>query len=175
MSPIGDDEITPGRVRIVRNSIGKFIGFQDPDEGGRFISRQAALGRLTYNDTQSMLEDSFGQYAGVGAIGLPGRGVSVGYTKKAATYNPLGVDPLRFTPASNQEVIERVVFVNKEGKLITLETSYGLGKRYSSNKSGGRWRQAATEALGVKEGERLPTADLQRAVVYKEYIIKTIS
>jgi len=87
----------------------------------------------------------------------------------------LRVDPKTFTPKPNQEIVERTVFITKEGRLVTSETSYGLGKKYDPAKTGGRWRRAASKAAGVGESGRLPTSDLQRFVAHKEFIIKSIS
>lgn len=162
------------RVRVVRDSEGKVIGFQDPDRGNRFISRADAIRRLEYSVERGAILDSFGNPVGVGALHTPGSGYSVTYATKEATYTPIGVSPLEFRPNANQEVIERTVFVAQDGSLVATETSYGIGRPYDPHKFGGRWRRAASEALGLGANERLPTADLQRAVAWQEYQVKTI-
>lgn len=167
-------EISARRVRVVRDSGGRFIGFQDPDAGGRFITRDEAASRLRFSVEEGALVDSFGAPVGVGGITLPRRGVEVGYKLRSASYKPLDTEPARFKPGANQELIERVYFTKADGSLVSLETSYGLGRDYDPHRTGGRWRQAASEALGLKEGQRLPTRDLQRAVIMKEFIVKTI-
>lgn len=174
--PTSAEQETPAEpgVRIVRDEEGVFYGFQDADTG-RFISRQDALGRLVYSIEQGALLDSFGNTAGVGSIALPNRGVQVTYANVTADYMPLTTDPLTYTPESNQEIVERVIFVNQDGTLSTLQTSYGLGTMYDPNLTGGRWRRGASQALGLDESERLPTADLERAVIYREFELKTIS
>jgi hypothetical protein len=166
-------EEQPG-VRILRSEDGVFYGFQDP-VNGQFISRADALSRLTYSVEQGALQDSFGNTAGVGSVALPGRGVTVTYATAEAEYLPMQVDPTTFKPESNQEIVERVIFTDQDGNLVTLETSYGLGNDYNPHATGGRWRRGASQALGLDEGERLPTADLERAVIYKEFIVKTTS
>ncbi len=160
---------------MVRDRQGKFVGFQDPDQAGRFISRKDALPRLRYSIEKNYVQDSFGNDVGVGALGLPGRGVDVAYKVKGATYRPIRTDPNDFTPKPNQELIERTVFITREGKLVTSETSHGLGEKYDPSKTGGRWRRAASKAVGAGEGQRLPTSDLQRAVAFREFVVKDIS
>jgi hypothetical protein len=162
------------RVRVVRDSQGRFIGFQDPDRGGRFISRADALSRLRYSTEEAAILDSFGNRVGVGALSIPGRGVGVAYKFKTVEYTPLSVDPQKFKPGTNQELIERTVFIDSEGNLVTSEMSYGLGTEFDPAKGGGRWRKAASEALGIPEQERRPTRELRRAVAYQQYIVKTI-
>jgi len=165
----------PGfRVRAARDKRGQIIGFQDPDKGNRFITREAAIPRLRYSSADRSIVDSFGTKVGVGALRLPGRGRMVTYAVKSAEYRSLDQDARRFRPAGNQEVIERTVLVGKDGQLISDETSSGLGKRYDQAKRGGHWRKTISDALGLKDSERLPTRDLERAVVYREFIVKTI-
>jgi len=161
-------------VRAVYSKTGRFVGFQDPDQGGRFISRAEATERLRYNTSIGRIVDSFDHAVGVANIALPGRGVDVAFQVRLAEYRPLGVSPAQFTPQANQELIERTFFITKEGRIVTSETSYGLGNKYNANKYGGRWRAQASRALGLPEGERLPTTDLRRAVAGKEFIVKTI-
>jgi len=163
------------RVRIVRDRKGRVVGYQDPDQASRFISRADAIPRLRINKDTRQVEDSFGNRVGVGALGLPGRGVELTYKTKTAAYTPLAADPRTYNPKPNEEILERTTFATKEGKLVTSETSYGLGEKYDPSKTGGRWRRDASKALGVPEGGRLPTRDLSRAVLNKEFIIKRIS
>ncbi len=163
------------RVRIARDRKGRVVGFQDPDKRSVFISRADAVKRLRINPDTRQIEDSFGNRVGVGALALPGRGIELVYKTKMASFTPLAVDPRTYNPKPNEEIIERTTFATKKGRLITSETSYGLGEKYDPSKTGGRWRRDASKALGVSEGGRLPTRDLQRAVLHKEYIIKRIS
>jgi hypothetical protein len=162
------------RVRVVRDAQGRFIGFQDPELGARFISRADAISRLRYSTERAAILDSFGNEVGVGALALPGRGQQVAYKFKTVEYTNLNLAPQEFTPGTNQELIERTVFIDAEGNLVTSEMSYGLGTKFDPAKGGGRWRKAASEALGIPEQERKSTRELKRAVAYQEYIVKTI-
>ena len=163
------------RVQVARDRQGRVVGFQDPDRGMKFISRQDALPRMRYSIERSRVEDSFGNEVGVGSLSLPGRGVTVGFKVKEAIYKPLPTRPQDFQPSASQEVIERTVFLDREGRLVSTETSYGLGEAYDPTKTGGRWRRSASDAVGAKAGERLPTSDLARAVVMQEFLLKEIS
>lgn len=163
------------RVQVARDRQGRVVGFQDPDRGYRFISRQDALPRMRYNLDKSRIEDSFGNEVGIGALKVPGRGVSVAFKVKEATYKPLPTSPQDFQPSASQEVIERTVFLTREGKLVSTETSYGLGEAYDPTKAGGKWRRDASQAAGAKEGERLLTSDLARLQVGQEFLVKTIT
>lgn len=161
-------------VRVIRDrETGVVVGFQDPDTG-RFISRADALPRLRYSVEKSQIIDSFGNDVGVGAIGTPRSGNVVQFKVKEAEYTPLTTDPAAFRPNQNQEVVERTIFITPEGKLVSSETSYGLGTRYKPETAGGRWRKEAAEALKVDPNKRLPTKDLKRAVARQEYLVKTI-
>lgn len=166
---------TGQRVRVVRDKSGRVVGFQDPDKRNIFISRADAIPRLRYSVDRQRVEDSFKNEVGVGALGLPGRGVSVAFKTKQATYQPLPTDPTTYTPRPNQEIVERTVFIDRDGKLVSSETSYGLGKKYDPTKAGGRWRRAASKAVGAGEGQRLPTRDLKRAVAHSQFLVKDIS
>lgn len=169
-----EEEQNPG-VRVVRNrTTGSVVGFQDPLTG-RFLSRTDAISRLHYSVERGQIEDSYQNPVGVGNLGIPSRGQRVAFKVKEADYQKLSVDPVTFRPSANQEVVERTVFITKDGKFVTSETSYGLGEKYDPAQSGGRWRKEAAEALGVKGDQRLPTVDLKRAVAYREFIVKTIT
>lgn len=170
--PFGPGAEGPG-VRINRDDKGRFRGFTDA-ASGRFISRTEAVQRLTFSVEGSDLVDTFGEHVGVGSIKIPASGIEIAYKVRTTTDKQLTVDPSTFKPEPNQQIVERVVFAGADGRLHTMETSYRLGRQYDPSLTGGRWRQAASEALGLKQGERLPTADLQRAVIMKEFIIRTI-
>ena len=161
-------------MRAVYSRTGRFVGFQDPDQGGRFISRQDATRRLQYNQTAGRIVDSFGRFVGVANLSLPARGQTVAFQVKTAVYRPATQAPTQITPQPNQEIIERTIFVTSEGRLITSEISHGLGNKFDPAKAGGRWRAQASRALGLKEGERLQTRALRRAVASKQFLVKTI-
>ena len=176
-----------GAVKAVYHR-GKLIGYQDPDAvfrrtypDGRvttyrnpFIGREFAVDRLHYDFNQRGVFDSFGNRVGVANLAIPGAGRVTDYKTLQARWFKLTTDPRRFSPASNQEVIERVIFVDREGRLRLVRTSYGLGQRYDRSKYGGRWRSWASRALGLPDDARVGTQELQKAVLHKEFIVKTL-
>lgn len=163
------------RVRVVKDQTGRIVGYQDPDFNNRFITRDEAIIRMKFNVETSEIIDSFGRSVGEGVFAYPLRGRTVTFVEREARYIPLTEHPLRFRPASNQEIVERVTVIGKDGKLYSFETSYGLGVKFSEHKYGGRYRQKISDALELPENERLPTSDLQRAVINVEYLVKTIN
>lgn len=185
-----DVVITPsqGNVRAVRTGP-KTIAFQDPDlviqrtlPDGRviqirnlFISREPAIDRLKYDFDRNRIVDTFGTTVGTKHIGLPTAGRVVDYKTLTATWSPLTTDPRKYIPAANEEVVERVVFMNREGKLVTEHTSYGLGRKYDRSKTGWWWAGKAKEALGIEPGEKVTTKELQRAVVHREFVVKRLT
>lgn len=169
-----EEEFTP-RVRAVRDSSGRVVGFQDPDQGNRFISRADAINRLKYSPQQGQILDSFGNPVGVGALQFPGRGLEIATTNKILSYQRAGDDPMLIKVRSNQELVEQITLINKDGSLTQIETSYGHGKGYDPTKRGGWFRQKASEALGVPASQRLTTSDLYRSVARRDFIVKTVS
>jgi hypothetical protein len=169
----GEDEFIP-RVRAVRDSSGRIIGFQDPDFGNRFISRHEALERLRYSREAGAILDSFGNEVGPGALAYPQLQRTVAFINRNYTYEGLRVDPRSVRPGPGQELVEQITVIDKNGRLQTFEQSYGTGRRYDSSKYGGRWRQKISDAIGAKPNERLPSSDLQRSVVRRDYFIRGI-
>jgi hypothetical protein len=167
-------DLAGGRVKVIRDKSGQVRGFQDPDTG-QFISRKDAIARVSFDAEKAEITDSFGNPVGVGALRIPKAGVSVAFKAKQAEYKPIVVDPSSYTPGANEEIIERLVFLGTDGKLVVKDISYGLGTRYDPNKKGGAYRMRASEALGKEPGERLPTRDLDKALLSQEFMIKTIT
>jgi hypothetical protein len=162
------------RVRVVRDSSGRVVGFQDPDKDNIFISRTDAIQRVRFNTEEGQIQDSFGNNVGVAALAYPKSGQTVAYVEKEATYIPLSGPPEGFKPASNEEIVERVTVIGADGELHTFEISYGGGQKYDPAKYGGKWRYEVSNALGQGEEERIPTEDLQRAVVDTVYLYKIV-
>jgi len=194
VGPLGYNEIvlepSQGRVRAIE--IGGRIQFQDPDlvvareyPDGRIVSgirnlftrTTDSVTRLRFDYGAGRLEDSFGKRVPVTSVKIPDRGVTFQFRFQEATWSPLGVDPRRFTPGPNQEIVERVVFLDRDGNLIVENFSYGLGSKYDRTKTGAKWRYAAARALGEESdpgpGNRLTTAELQKAVLEREFLVKT--
>lgn len=162
-----------GRVRVVKDAGGRVVGFQDPDRNNVFIKRSEALKRVEYDVQSQTVKDSFGGTLGIADLVFPKRGQTVAYAVKEAEYQRLLQDPRAFRPSPNQEVIERVVVVTADGKFKSVETSYGLGQRFDPAKAGGRFRAGVATAEGVPVSKRLPTKDLERAIVFSEFLVKT--
>lgn len=161
------------RVRIVRDKSGNISGFQDPDDRNRFITKTEAVSRLSYDFKIESITDSFGNTMESGGLAAPLKGFDYVFTRVSVHWTPIDVPVERVVPGPNQEIVERVTFIDRDGNLIVHETSYGLGQRYDETKYGGRWRHFASQALGEDSSARLPTEDLQKAVAYKEYLLKT--
>jgi hypothetical protein len=162
-------------VRIVRDPLGVVIGFQDPDAGNRFITRYEALERSSFSVERGAMIDSFGNTFQAGALATPQAGRVVTYTHVSASYVPISGNPANITPGPNQEIIERQIIITPGQKLETLEISHGRGERYVEGKHGGAWRREAGKKLGEKEGKRIPTRDLKRAIAHVEYLLKTVA
>lgn len=164
----------PPRVRIVRDKAGKIVGYQDPDAGSRFISRADAVKRLKVSVETGNITDTFGNQAGPGSVHIPAGGITHIMRDRTVVYQGLDVPPGRFTPGPNQELVESTYFITKSGKVERVDISYGLGNDYNKNLYHGKWRAGASEALGLDPNVRLPSADLKRAVLTKQYVVKTI-
>lgn len=162
------------RVLIQRNPRTGAVLFRDP-ETGRFISRSSALTRVTYDFERGRIVDSFGNTIGVGAFRLPLAGAVRQTENTVQVYAKLDVDPRQFRAAANQEIIERITVVGRDGKLRTFEIDYGPGGKYDRSAHGGRWRFETSRALGLADNQRAQTTELRQAVAYREFIVRTIS
>ena len=160
-------------VRAVRARYYKFVGFQDA-ETGLFISPEEARSSLKFDPERNRVVDSFGNVVGVGNLELQESGARFSLKNVDVLYMPLEESVRSFKPGGNQEIIERFTIVNKDGSLSTFEISHGLGNKYKRGHGGGRWRYETSKALDYKQGERPPTKELQRAVLHREFIVKTI-
>lgn len=180
-------EPSQGRVRSVRTRPG-VLQYQDPDlviertyDDGRvvtirnpFIARNQAVTRVQFDFDRNRIVDSFGNVIGSAHMGIPSSGRVAERKIFDLVYRPLGQDPRQFTPKENQEVIERLVLVDRNGNVFTRETSYGLGERYDRSKRGGWYRAQTSRALGIEEGKRMSTRQLRKAVLHREFIVKTL-
>jgi len=181
-----------GRTRIVELGGGRW-GFQDPDEkaiyeradgtlftrpSNRFQPTAWAVDRVTYAPDVGELVDSIGHQVPIAALRLPERGSVTQYKTVEARWIPLRADPSTFTPGANQELIERIVFRDAQGNLQTLDMSYGRAGKYDPSQTGAKWRYFAGKMAGEEtdpgEGKRTNTRDLKRAVVYQEFLVKSI-
>jgi len=140
-----------------------------------FISREPAVERLVFDFKKQAIVDSYGNTVGVRHLGLPSTGRVTDYAVWSAKWMPLTTDPRRYTPSPNQELVEKVIFIDRNGKLVTSYTSYGLGGKYDRAKQGGWWVDAAKKAAGFEPGEKATTRELRRAQVHREFVIKTLT
>lgn len=177
-----------GRAHAVRTGP-KTVAFQDPDmviqrtlPDGRvitlrnlFINRESAINRLTYDFERNRVVDSVGVTVAAKHLGLPAVGRVAQYTTLDAKWIPLKVDPRKYIPAANEEIVERIVFIGRDGKLIREETSYSLGKKYDRSKRGGWFVDRAKKALGKEPEEKVTTPELKRAVVHRQFLIKRLT
>lgn len=177
-----------GRVKAIYKE-GRFVGFQDPDiyiertyaDGtvtryrNPFVGREAGITRIHYDFDANELRDSFGNAVGVAQLAFPKAGTDIAYIQRRVRWLPYTGDITRYIPKPNEEIVERVVFVRSDGEVRMVPTKYGMGKKYDPSKTGGRWRAAASRSLGLPEDVRATTAELQKAVLHKEYLIKRIS
>jgi hypothetical protein len=181
-----------GRTRIVDMGRGNYQ-FQDPDyaalmqrpDGSTFVERNVFIGNayavehLAYNYDLGFVADSFGTRVPLAALAFPKRGTVVEYKTLTATWKPLDKDPRQFKPNANQEIVERVIFMDGHGNLQTLDMSYGKGKKYDRSKTGEKWRYFAGRMAGEEEdpgaGNRLSTRELQKNVVSREFLVKEMT
>ena len=86
---------------------------------------------------------------------------------------PITGSPRLFQPAQNQQVVERLVLIRRDGSLEVVLNDSGLGNKYDPAKAGGWWRAKTAEALGYSSEERPPTRTLQNAVASRQILVKT--
>ncbi len=193
MFPEGQDyeerPIVPseGRVRAVRVRPG-LVQFQDPDEviertyaDGRivtirnqFIAREQAIPRLHFDFQVNRIRDSFGRFVGVAHLKVPAMGRVVDFVELQARYRPLTIDPRRYDVRENEEIIERLVLLDREGNIVTRETSYGLGQKYDRARRGKWFFGVTRDRIGVETGKKVETRELEKAVLSREFIVKRI-
>lgn len=189
-----DQVITPtaGNVRAISMGAGR-TAFQDPDMVVRrvypdgstrliqnmFISREAAIGRLRYNEPLGRVIDSRGRIVGVGSLRLPATGRVWNYGRQTARWKPMRTITEGYRPKSNQEIIERLVLIDKDGRLRIVQTSYGRGRPYNSEKRGRWWLGETLNAAGMSKPEGRLSEDaykrLQETVVNRQFILKTLA
>lgn len=168
-----EGEPSPGERAVIRVLPDGRRQWYDPDTG-RIISRADAVRRVRFDFETGWVRDSFGRNVGVGNLRIPQGGIARVYKTVDVRYGRLVADPSRLTPGNNQEIVERVTMINRDGTLRTVETSWGLGKRYDPSQYTKRWASEAADAAGVRIGDRGAYEKMKGAVLQKEYIVKTI-
>ena len=176
-----------GRVRAVRTGP-RTIAYQDPDyrvlrvypDGttktltNLVIAREPAIDRLTFDYQSNTVVDSYGNSVGLRHLGIPSTGRVADYKVWSVKWMPMTTDPRRYIPGPNEEIVERVIFVDRDGKLIVSRTSWGRGQKYDRSKRGGWWVDKAKKAAGLEPGEKATTRELKRAQIHREFVIKTV-
>jgi hypothetical protein len=170
MFPPEDDE-SGGRVRVTRGSNGNLV-YQDPDNRYHFISKQEAVRRLNWDTDQGSLADSFGNKVGPGILKGSLEGGAQVYPDVIVRSFSFEGRPQSTHIGDNQELVERWWFVNADGSLSVGYHSYGRGNAYHRDEGAGSYRAGAARALGLPEDQRLPSAELKEALVFREFIIK---
>lgn len=89
---------------------------------------------------------------------------------------PFSARPEAFVSSPSVELIERVIFVNRDGTLRVQEWSWGRGRDYDPSHHGGGFLREGMAAAGVRrEGARLTKAEyaqVQAAVISREYTVR---
>ncbi len=161
-----------GYVRAAYTKGGRLAGFQDAS--GRFIRREVAANRLIYNPRLGRVEDSLGRGVAPGDLSIPRSGVDWETKNTFQRVITAPSDIASVTIGKNEQVIERFVVTDEKGKISTVEISHGMGKGYNSKRRGGAYRKAVSEAAGVPTDKRLSSRKLNRFVLSREIVIKSI-
>jgi hypothetical protein len=187
-----DETLIPSEGRAVWTTeitgVGRFV---DPDlvirqflPDGTFttiaypeLNSLEAADRLRYDFDSSRIRDSFGRFVGVGSIQFPEEGVWFSGLRGAQMQTlPFSARPEAFESSPSVELIERVIFVNRDGTLRVQEWSFGRGRKYDTAHHGGGFLREGMAAAGVRrEGARLTAAEyaqVQAAVVSREYVVR---
>ena len=187
-----DETLIPSEGRAVWTTEVTGVGrFADPDlvirqflPDGTFttiaypeLNSLEAADRLRYDFDSSRIRDSFGRFVGVGSIQFPEEGVwYTGLRGVNLQSLPFSARPEAFESSPSVELIERVIFVNRDGTLRVQEWSFGRGRKYDTAHHGGGFLREGMAAAGVRrEGARLTAAEyaqVQAAVVSREYVVR---
>lgn len=187
-----DETITPseGRAVWVREAEGRGV-FRDPDAvyrrwfpdgSSQLVERPLlrsleAAERLGWDFGVQRLRDSLGRFVGVGALTFPEEGVWFTGLRGAQNITvPYALRPEAFQASSNAELIERVIFVNRDGTLRVQEWSFGRGQEYDPTHHGGGFLREGMAAAGIRrEGSRLTAAEyakVKAAVISVEWVVR---
>lgn len=146
--------------------------FQDAGTG-QFISTRAAVPCLTYDFERKRIVDAFHNVVGVANLRIGVSGIRIVRPRDVVTYQRILFDPRHVRVGPNQEIVERIIWVRRDGWLRMTEWSYGLGERYDRSKTARAWGGAAREALGLERDQKATTRELRKAVVLREFQLKT--
>ena len=169
---LGGEPFEPeGEVVVGRTARGQIV-FRDPSTG-RFIDREAAIPRFRFDFNVGRIRDSEGRFVGVGALRFPSLGRVTDYKILSSQTERLSVDPRTFRPGANQQVVESLLLIDRNGKLVRVEWSSRLGERYDQAKAAGWWRAKVGDAAGIEGGGFAQYAQLKGTVLQREFTVKT--
>jgi hypothetical protein len=128
--------------------------------------------RMSVDYRTGSVVDSFGNQVSMRELSLTRSEETRRFLNARQVTSPVSGDPTEFRPAGNEEVIERLIVAGKDGKVHKVDISYGAGRKFDPKAKGSAWRTKLSDALGVGGDERLPTTDLQRAVLSREIVVR---
>ena len=161
------------RRRVFYDPSNRRNPFRDPDTG-RFINYKDAIRRARFNFDAGRPIDSRGRFIAVERLRLPQRGSVITFPTVQARFLNFTGDPRTFRPGANQEIIEELVLVDRQGNIFTRQFSMGLGRRYDRSKVSKAWFRETASAAGVRKGEPGAYKSAQGAVLSRRFVIKTI-
>jgi len=168
--------------------VGRFV---DPDEvirrwlpDGTYqtiaypeLNSLEAIPGLRYDFDSARIRDSFGRFVGVGSLSFPEEGVQFTGLRGAVMQSlPFSARPETFMSSPSVELIERVIFVNRDGTLRDQEWSWGRGREYDPSHHSGGFMAEGMAAAGVRRtGARLTDEEYKKvlgAVLHREYTVR---
>jgi hypothetical protein len=188
-----DETLIPSQGRSVWTTevtgVGRFV---DPDEvirrwlpDGTYqtimypeLNALQAVPGLHFDFDSSRIRDSFGRFVGVGSIQFPEEGVFFTGLRGAQIQTlPFSARPEAFESSPSVELVERVIFVNRDGTLRVQDWSFGRGRGYDPAHHGGGFLREGMAAAGVRReyGERLTAAEyaeVKASVLSVEYVVR---
>jgi len=138
-----------------------------------------AVERLGYDFNVQRIRDSYGRFVGTGALVFPEEGVLfTGLRGTEMFTTPFTLRPEAYEATPGTELIERVVFINRDGSLRLQESILRLGNDYDpSHHSGGFIREGMAAAGVRREGPRLTAEQYKKvlgAVIHREYLVREV-
>jgi len=173
--PYSPTTARPGlNVAIRRDSSGVIRRYYDPDTG-ETLTRTDAIMRMKVDFERGTVVDSLGNPITNRELMLNRSEATRRFMNVSQSTRPLNRDVMQYQPKPNEEIIERLIVQGKDGKIHKIDISYGSGKRYSPHEKGSAFRTKISDALDLEADYRLPTSDLQRVVISKQFVVRTTS
>lgn len=159
------------RVWVSRDEAGIIRRYGDPDSG-KTLTRNEGIRRMSFNQTTGQVEDSLGNQIRLGELSLRAMHETEGLINVRQTTSPLKTNPWTYATKKNEEIIERLIVIGKDGKINKIDISHGQGKMYDPSAKGKVWRADISNALGLDKDDRLTTDDLEKMVVHKQIVVR---